>query len=363
MAQECPCSNCREQRKSLSPAAGVVSPPESETLHTQIAAPETALGITTAETATDDSASSSLEHERDLFFIDIPTATLQSTSRNPQHRQVVSTVSNGEDVKVQEAYDDDASTLSTEDADSLFNQQDDDNEDDDSDGEVALLRGYLSTHVSRGGFGRYAVKRVRRDLTPRRLLLIAAVDLAVEAKFLAAVRHPNIVRMRGTVGTPGSLDFMILMDRLTISLREKMGSWNNEAKRKSGILGRVLPTIGNKALREDQYADKLLAMYDIARAMRYLHNYMYVNFCRRCWMMIELPKNLTPYSIDRRILYRDLKPENVAVDIRGDMRLFDFGLVKELKARDLVEPPDSFSATGLVGSRPYSKLIGKTQHW
>lgn len=54
-----------------------------------------------------------------------------------------------------------------------------------------------------------------------------------------------------------------------------------------------------------------------------------------------------------RILFRDLKPENVAFDLRGDMRLFDFGLAKELKQKDLVEAPDGFNATGLTGSRRY----------
>jgi serine/threonine protein kinase len=54
-----------------------------------------------------------------------------------------------------------------------------------------------------------------------------------------------------------------------------------------------------------------------------------------------------------RILFRDLKPENVGFDIRGDMRLFDFGLAKELKPNDLVNAPDGFNATGLTGSRRY----------
>lgn len=35
------------------------------------------------------------------------------------------------------------------------------------------------------------------------------------------------------------------------------------------------------------------------------------------------------------------------------MRLFDFGLAKELKAKDLAEPPDGFRATGMTGSRRY----------
>lgn len=62
----------------------------------------------------------------------------------------------------------------------------------------------------------------------------------------------------------------------------------------------------------------------------------------------------TSSLVHSRIVFRDLKPENCAFDIRGEVRLFDFGLAKELKAKDMVEDePDSFRATGLVGSRRY----------
>ena len=39
--------------------------------------------------------------------------------------------------------------------------------------------------------------------------------------------------------------------------------------------------------------------------------------------------------------------------MRGDYLIFDFGLSKELKQKDLVHPPDGFEATGLTGSRRY----------
>jgi serine/threonine protein kinase len=63
--------------------------------------------------------------------------------------------------------------------------------------------------------------------------------------------------------------------------------------------------------------------------------------------------NLSKFHCAYRIIFRDLKPENVAFDFRGEMRLFDFGLAKELKAVDLVKEPDSFRATGQTGSRRY----------
>ena len=65
---------------------------------------------------------------------------------------------------------------------------------------------------------------------------------------------------------------------------------------------------------------------DVARALRYLH--------------------------DNDIIYRDLKPDNVGFDIRGDVKLFDFGLTKELRPRDRIRT-DEYRASGQTGSRRY----------
>eukprot|EP00934_Nitzschia_sp_Nitz4_P005852 Nitzschia sp. Nitz4//scaffold201_size42423//8478//10203//NITZ4_007369-RA/size42423-snap-gene-0.39-mRNA-1//-1//CDS//3329541317//5842//frame0 len=221
---------------------------------------------------------------------------------------------------------DESSTLNTEEEAIMLHQID--VSDVESDGEAEAMKDYMCKHVSRKGFARYAVKKVREDLTPD-TERCAIVDIAVEAQFLAAVNHPNIVKMRGTVGTPGTLSFMIVMDCLTVSLRQKMDLWNAEPSSKKSLWKKILPGARRKthvSLR-DQVGDKLLAMYDVARAMRYLHNHM--------------------------IIFRDLKPENLGLDVRGVMRVFDFGLAKELKARDLVKLPDEFNATGLTGSRRY----------
>ena len=43
--------------------------------------------------------------------------------------------------------------------------------------------------------------------------------------------------------------------------------------------------------------------------------------------------------------------QNIAFDVRGDVRIFDFGLAKELVEADLAKLPDDYNATGMTGSR------------
>lgn len=53
-------------------------------------------------------------------------------------------------------------------------------------------------------------------------------------------------------------------------------------------------------------------------------------------------------------MYRDIKPENIGFDIRGDVKVFDFGLCKSLSSKD--KAPDNgygYKLTGRAGSLPY----------
>jgi hypothetical protein len=221
-----------------------------------------------------------------LVFEGMPTSpssqSLHNSNNNNNNRALVSSLSRGlsfaEDVKLQDEH----STLSTEDQHDLF---DDDEElslmsgpEDalqDQDGEVEFVKGYMSKHCFRAGLARYAVKRLRPDLESSKQLE-AAIDLASEAKFMASLQHPNICKMRGTIGQPGSWDFMIVMDCLQMTLREKMKQWKDQLHRspKNGMFRFLKRSHQHQAaLEDDVFADKLLAVYDIARAMRYLHNH------------------------------------------------------------------------------------------
>jgi serine/threonine protein kinase len=184
-------------------------------------------------------------------------------------------------------------------------------------------RGFMKAHCYRNGLARYAVKRIRKDI-PDECKEDAAIDLASEAKFLTSLSHPNIVKLRAVVGVPGHSDFLMVMDRLYMTLDQKIAEWRKAEKSYKGFLGHF----GRRQEDLNQVRmDRMVALYDISRAMRYLHS--------------------------NNIIYRDQKPENIGFDVRGDAKLFDLGLAKELKRKDLVTPPDAYEASGMTGSRRY----------
>jgi len=76
----------------------------------------------------------------------------------------------------------------------------------------------------------------------------------------------------------------------------------HKERRTQGITGFF--TGGDKKVKR-LLADRLQAAYDIADAMSYLHS--------------------------KNIVYRDLKPDNIGFDFDGNLKIFDFGLAKELQ--------------------------------
>jgi serine/threonine protein kinase len=140
-------------------------------------------------------------------------------------------------------------------------------------------RTFMSQRCFRGGKPRYAVKQVRNDLSSD-TYFIAALDLAAEAKFLASIQHSNIVRLRATVDEPGSESFMIVLDRLYMMLSEKIVEWR---KRERKCRGPFRMMIFRKEMHLFLMVERLVALFDIARALKYLH--------------------------ENKIMYRDLKPE------------------------------------------------------
>jgi len=58
------------------------------------------------------------------------------------------------------------------------------------------------------------------------------------------------------------------------------------------------------------------------------------------------------FSHTHRLVYRDIKPENIGFDVRGDVKIFDFGLCKSLSPH-LKAKGYGYRLTGRAGSLPY----------
>ena len=156
--------------------------------------------------------------------------------------------------------------------------------------------------------------------------------LAIEAALLAVMSHPNIIKMRG-IGTahPMSLDFFIILDCLTETLEDRIHKvWKKQSKKK-GFLKNVFRSSKHNASNNGEgnsnlLADQCYVVYDICSALRYLHRH--------------------------NIIYRDLKPQNIGFDVRNDVKLFDFGLSRELPVEDR-QDDGLYLMTGHTGSRRY----------
>jgi serine/threonine protein kinase len=134
--------------------------------------------------------------------------------------------------------------------------------------------------------GEYALKRLDEDIEDPAAVVTATADLVFEAKILSEIpRHENLIRLLAV-----SIGFwdkpqegFLILEQMAGSLHDRLALWRRK------------PT-QNAQERMSQIAP------GIARAMEFLH------------------KN--------RVIYRDLKPQNVGIDAKGNVRLFDFGLAR-----------------------------------
>jgi serine/threonine protein kinase len=163
----------------------------------------------------------------------------------------------------------------------------------------------------------YVIKHLKPSLmsNPEDFQL-AARDLAIEAHLMATLRHPNILKLRGLAGDgvdaylSGRYDgFFLIFDRLEDTLDQCIDTWRNDEL---------------NGQRRD-YSQPLQYASQIASAVSFLH--------------------------ERDIIYRDLKPKNVGIDARGNVKLFDFGFARLLPHNRNVD--DTFKMTGRIGTLRY----------
>lgn len=205
----------------------------------------------------------------------------------------------------------------------------------DDEGKVIQDKDFIASHLYRDNCARYAIKKLAPTLfrKPAGTFLSGVVDLAMEVKYLAVIQHPHIIKMRAVSSShPCSDTYFIILDRLYETLTDRIATWKKSSKklRGFGTAVRRLSVGGAGKLKNEKeafLAERLLVAHDISSALSFLHG--------------------------NKIVYRDIKPDNIGFDIRGDVKIFDFGLAKELSECYRVEGTDLFKLTKRCGSPRY----------
>mmetsp|Transcript_22070 Transcript_22070/g.34116 ORF Transcript_22070/g.34116 Transcript_22070/m.34116 type:complete len:435 (-) Transcript_22070:199-1503(-) len=181
---------------------------------------------------------------------------------------------------------------------------------------------------------KYVMKCLKDELehsADEDLFIEAAQDIAHEAEMLAAVSHPNIVKLHGVIANrhdaflDGASSFFIVLERLESTLSDRIEVWAKEKnsfnpKRSlkslsssftTGISGHSSSGALDKLEKDsgpegDDAAGSLDTRIRIASflagAVEHLHS--------------------------QGIIFHDLKPDNVGFDMLGNLKLFDFGLAR-----------------------------------
>lgn len=187
-------------------------------------------------------------------------------------------------------------------------------------------RKFMSRRCLRQGkHARYAIKILSDEcLEDPERFVGGIIDLAVESRFLAVIKHPNIIKMRGcSDGNAYDPGFFVVLDRLYVTLTMKIVGWKKETDKTKG-LGKIMDMKGKK--KHKVWFDRLVVVYDLSTALEYLHK--------------------------QNVMYRDLKPDNIGFDVRGDVKLFDFGLAREIPNTGKLAN-DTYQLSGKTGSLRY----------
>jgi len=192
---------------------------------------------------------------------------------------------------------------------------------------------YQNNVVDRDGNSNYVVKHLKPKMMKNvKDFVLAATDLAVEARYLSSLKHDNILQIRGWAAegiesySNGEHDgYFLILDRLHDTLDKRLINWRTD-NNDDLTTNFTRLSISSHGKMSNGLLSRIKVAHQIASALQYLHG--------------------------KGIIFRDLKPNNIGFDEFGIVKLFDFGLARELP-EECVDVNDVYCMSGWVGTLRY----------
>jgi len=172
-------------------------------------------------------------------------------------------------------------------------------------------------------------------------LLIAAIDLAMEAKVLSTLHHENIIQLKGVSSTLFSQSYttnttdegyFLILELLTDVLSDQLVHWRKEcpSSREQLVVASSSSANNNDEQHKHNKWSSVIKKPHLPKKKQLVAVDLKKMYERMEHVALGIVKGMMYLHHTQGIILRDLKPQNVGFTKEGTVRLFDFGMARKV---------------------------------